>query len=293
MVKIGWASSFVVLWSSGFVGATLAAPAGSTAGVLAWRYVITALVLLAAVRLTHPRRPSRRDVLEQAALGVLAHVVFLGAVFSASAGGVSAATVALVCALQPMLVTVVGRLGWGDQVSRRQVVGLVTGLVAVATTVGGDASAGALLLVLPVLALVGLSTAALLERRWRPQVDVLSSLCVQVTVSAAVFAAYAALTGRLAVPPTRPVVGALVWLVVLSGLGGYASFVVCLRTLGSTTTSSLLYLTPPVTALWAWTMFGQRPTTAAWAGLTLGAAAVALAWPRSSDRHSPLWRYSA
>lgn len=283
MSRFGWAAGFVVLWSSGFVGAALAKPAGSVAGVLAWRYVVTSVLLSIAV-LVRPRgrmwgRISGRDVVRQGVIGLLAHVVFLGGVFGAAAGGVGVGTVALVCALQPMLVTVAGRAGWGDTVPARQVVGLAVGLVAVVVTVGGAAGASGPLLALPVASLLGLSGAALLERRWHPDVDVVSSLWVQVGVSAVVFVAYAAASGRLAISLTRPVAGAMVWLVLLSGLGGYAAFVRCLRTLGSTTTSLLLYLTPPVTTLWAWAMLAQSPSLGQVVGLGLGAVAVTLAWP--------------
>jgi len=282
-----WPVGFVVLWSSGFVGAVLAEPAGSVAGVLAWRYVVTAVVLVAAVVVLRRPAPRPRDLAQQAVLGVLAHVVFLGGVFGATAGRVDAGTVALVCALQPMLVTAVGALAWGDRVPARRLVGLLVGLGAVAVTVGGGAGGEVVTFALPVAALLGLSGAALLERRWHPQVDVVTSLAVQVAVAAVVFLGWAAATGSLAVPVTGPVVGALVWLVVLSGIGGYAAFVTCLRRLGATTTSSLLYLTPAVTTLWAWAMFDQVPGVIQWAGLGLGAIAVGLTWTRPEDPRFP------
>lgn len=80
------AAGFVIFWSSGFVGATLAAEAGSVTGVLAWRYLITALVLLVLIA---PRRPriGGRDLGQQVCLGLLAHVVFLGGVFGAAGLG--------------------------------------------------------------------------------------------------------------------------------------------------------------------------------------------------------------
>ncbi|WP_209310780.1 DMT family transporter [Streptomyces spiramenti] len=282
MKSFGWAGAFVVLWSSGFVGAVLAGPAGSVSGVLAWRYLITAAVLVTAVALTRRAVITARGVAEQCVIGLLAHVVFLGGVFGASAGGVGAGTVALVCAMQPMLVMVVGRLAWDDSARPVQVAGLLVGLLAVAVSVGGDLGSLGAGLLLPVAGLLGLSGAALLERRWRPTADVLSCLCVQVALSAGVFLAFAAVTGGLALTVTPTVVGALAWLVVLSGLGGYAAFAVCLRRLGSSRTSLLLYLTPPVTTVWAWVMFSETPGAAQWVALTLGGVAVLLSWATPS-----------
>ncbi|NNG34420.1 DMT family transporter [Nakamurella aerolata] len=277
--SLGWSIGFVLCWSSGFVGAVLAEPAGSTAGVLAWRYLVTAVLLL-AVTMGRWHRLSRTELLRQAVIGLLAHVVFLGGVFAATAGGVSAGAVALVCGLQPMLVLLAGRIGWGDAVSARQVIGLGLGFGAVAIAVGGDASGSAGLLVLPVASVLALSGAALLERRWRPQLDAPTALTVQVTVSAVVFAGFAMVTHRLSVALSWQLIGALSWLVLLSGIGGYLCFVMCLRRLGSTGTSLLLYLTPAVTTMWVWLMLGQPPTLWQWLGLGIGALAVALAWPR-------------
>lgn len=280
--SLGWGAGFVLCWSSGFVGAVLAEPAGSVAGVLAWRYLITAVVVVAAAALIGAGRPTRRDVMQQMVIGLLAHVVFLAGVFGAAAAGINAGTVALVCALQPMVVTLAGRIGWDDRVSARQVAGLGVGLVAVAASVGGDLG-GAGLLVLPLASLLALSAAALLERRWQPTVDVAAGLGIQVTVSAMAFLAYAGLTQQLSIPVTSGLVGALAWLVLASGIGGYLTFLVCLRTLGSTRTSLLLYLTPAVTTLWAWLMFRQHPTGWQWLGPGHAAVSVACAWPRRSD----------
>ncbi|MBS43106.1 MAG: hypothetical protein CMH83_08110 [Nocardioides sp.] len=270
------AVGFVVLWSSGFVGATLAADAGAVAGLLAWRYLATAALLLVPLA---PRllRLTRRQLGEQAVLGVLSHVVFLGGVFGAAAAGIDAGTVALVAALQPMLVTAAGVALWHDRVRAVQLVGLLLGLVAVAVTVGGADVVG-LAVALPVLSLLGLSGGALLERHWQPGVDIATSLAVQVSVAAVLFTAYAATTGALlTVRPGTDVAVAIIWLVVFSCLGGYATFVACLRRFGATRTSTLLYLTPPVTTMWGWVMFADAPSSTQWLGLAIGAAAVGLA----------------
>ena len=49
------------------------------------------------------------------------------------------------------------------------------------------------------------------------------------------------------------------------------------RRSGTVRTSSLIYLTPPVTLVWAWAMFGQPMSLYTWAGLLLCLAGVALA----------------
>lgn len=254
-------------------------------GLLAWRYVATAAVLLVVTLVTSSTRRAvvdvgRGDLLRQVALSLLSHVVFLGGVFLAAHHGVDAGLSALVCALQPLLVTAVGRLVFSDPVSNRQWAGLGVALAGVALSVGGISAAGVASAGLVVASLLGLSTAALLERAWQPGMPVMLSLTIQVCMAAGVFVVLALADGSLRVPVSGQLLLALLWLVLLSGLGGYATFTWCLRHVGATATSTLLYLTAPVTMLWAWAMFGQRPSVIQWAGLLVVLGGVACATTR-------------
>lgn len=269
-----WVTVFVVCWSSGFVGALLGGDAPVPA-LLAWRYVLTAVLLGLACLVRGVRMP-RSEVVRQAVLGLCSHAVFLGGVFASAPLGVDPGTASLVCALQPMLVIAAGRVWWEDPVGPRRAIGLALGLVAVGLAVGGLGATGGVALLLPVASLLGLTAASLLERRWRPSTALLPALTVQVAVSAVAFVAWAAVDGGLGLAVSGRLVGALVWLIVLSGLGGYLGFWQCLRRLGASATSALLYLTPPVTTLWAWLMLGSTPTVPQLAALALGAVAVAL-----------------
>lgn len=230
------------------------------------------------VRSRRPAPPlTRRDIAQQIILGVLAHAIFPGAVFGAAAAGLDTGFTSLVCALQPLLIAAAGSVFWGDPFTPRNALALVTGLAAVTLSVGGLSLQGApLALLLPVAALLGLSTATLLERAWKPRVSQLDSLTIQVCTGAACFTAAAAATGGLGITLTASTVGALVWLVLMSGIGGYASFTASLRILGATPTSMLLFLTPPVTSLWAWAMTSNPPSLVQVCGMVLGCVSVAV-----------------
>ena len=69
---------------------------------------------------------------------------------------------------------------------------------------------------------------------------------------------------------------AVLWLVFLSTLGGYALFQYVTRTRGATVASVLLYLTPPTTMLWVWLMFGVPITLTAVLGMAVSAVGVTL-----------------
>jgi drug/metabolite transporter (DMT)-like permease len=69
---------------------------------------------------------------------------------------------------------------------------------------------------------------------------------------------------------------AVVWLAVLSTIGGYATYWLNVRRGSVTRVSSLLYLTPPTTMLWAALMFGEPVGVVELAGLVVCAVAVLL-----------------
>lgn len=102
---------------------------------------------------------------------------------------------------------------WGAPFTPRNALALVTGLAAVTLSVCGLSLQGApRALLLPVAALLGLSTATLLERAWKPRLSLLDSLTIQVCTGAACFTAAAAATGGLGITLTASTVGTLVWL---------------------------------------------------------------------------------
>ncbi|MGY1885015.1 DMT family transporter [Blastococcus sp. SYSU DS0753] len=272
------AGVLVVCWSSGFVGAEFATRDAPVATVLAWRTGLAAALLGGWVLLQGERlRPG--SLLRQACLGLLVQAVYLGGVFAAAGAGVPAGTSALVAALQPLVVAVVAAPLLGERTTARQRVGLLVGAGGVALVVVGDLGAGGaspVAFLLPVVALAGLSAGTLLERRWAPAESLAVALALQSAVAALVFGAVAGARGELS-PPAEPAFWvAMAWLVLLSTVGGYGSYLFVVRRSGATTASTLLYLTPPATALWAWAMFGQPPGPTALPGILVCAVGVAL-----------------
>jgi drug/metabolite transporter (DMT)-like permease len=76
----------------------------------------------------------------------------------------------------------------------------------------------------------------------------------------------------------------VLWVVGLSTFGGYGSYLLVLRRSGATRVSTLLFLTPPTTALWAFLMFGTRPGLLALPGAAVCALAVWLVVRRARER---------
>jgi drug/metabolite transporter (DMT)-like permease len=220
-------AGFVVMWSSGFIGATLGTQEASTPTFQAWRSFLAAGVLLAAVLLLRRRWPSLGEVAVQGTVGFLAQGVYLSGVVGAVEFGVSAGTTALVAALQPLLAAALAGPVLGERVRARQWVGLIVGLVGVVLVVGGDmqvkeqvpgeSAAPLWAYALPFVAMAGLVVATLVERRTslktklETPLDV--ALAIQCAVSTVLFAVMAMFWGGL-----EPPGGGQFWLAVLWGV---------------------------------------------------------------------------
>jgi drug/metabolite transporter (DMT)-like permease len=189
--------------------------------------------------------------------------------------GVPAGTAALIAASQPLLVAAVRP----ERTTGRQWSGLLVGLLGVGLVVAGDLGPGtapAWAFLLPVAGTAALTAGTLLEQRWRPPEDPLDALTLQTGVAAVVVLGVATATGSV-VPPADPTFWhAVVWMVVMAAFGGYGAYLLVLRRSGAMRTSTLLYLTPPATAVWAFALFGVVPGPLAVPGMLCAACGAAL-----------------
>jgi drug/metabolite transporter (DMT)-like permease len=270
------AALLVLMWSSGFIGAQLGTQYAPSDTLLGWRYVIAA-VLVGSWAVVRGVRPDRRTWPRLALVGVLCQCLYLGGVVTGVGMGVPAGTAALVAALQPLVVAVGAGPLLGEVTSTRQRVGLLLGVLGVALVVSSDlggGAAGPLAYALVVGGMLALSAGTLLERRMHLPVPLLESLTVQTLTAAVFFVSVAAVGGHLAAPSAPGFWWSVAWVVGLSTFGGYGSYLLVLRRSGATRVSTLLFLTPPVTALWAFLMFGTLPGLLALPGAAVCALSV-------------------
>jgi drug/metabolite transporter (DMT)-like permease len=294
---------FVVMWSSGFIGARLGTPEADTPTLMTWRFLLAAGLLLVGAFLLQRRLPDLRDIAVQSVVGLLAQGVYLTGVVGAVEFGVTAGTSALVAALQPLLAAALAGPVLGERVSRQQWAGLAVGLVGVALVVGGDAGVGGDVplwaYAMPFVGMAGLVAATLVERKENLQKSTLQAsananpkaaseeadgetpldvaLAIQCAASALLFAALAPFWGGLEPAGGLHFWTAVAWFVVFSTFGGYGFYWLNLKLSGVARVSSLIYLTPPTTMVWAYLMFGERIGPLAFVGLLICFGGVLLA----------------
>ena len=271
------AALFVLLWSTGFVGAKYGLPDADPFVFLAIRLAIAA-VLLAGAALATRRRIDRAAAGRAAVSGLLLHAAYLGGVFWAISRGTPAGVSAVVVSLQPVLVAALAIPLLGEVLRRVQWLGLVLGVAGVALVVaprlGGQVPVRGLVACL--VALVGGTAGTLWQKRHGDGIPLLWGTAVQYAAATVVLAVLSALTEQPRVDWTPRFVGALVWLVVVLSLGAVLLLLVLLRRGSASGVSSLLYLVPPATAVEAYLLFDERLAALSVLGIAVTAVGVAL-----------------
>ncbi|MGD1942502.1 MAG: DMT family transporter [Leptolyngbyaceae cyanobacterium] len=298
MQILGLELLFVVLWSSGFIGAKYGLPYAGVFTLLFVRYVCVALVLLIWLSSRRQLRfHSKTAIARSALIGLLAHAVWLSAVFGAITLGVSPWIVALITALQPIATSILSGPLLGESISAVQWWGTGVGLVGVGlvvvTKLEGAAEAAPIGYSLPFLAAASMTIATLYQRslnRTQPEqnLSVIPSLFVQAVASAIVLWPLAVWVEGLSIQWSQQLMFALGWLVIVLSIGSYGLMLKLLEYRTAARVASLMYLTPPTTLLLGFLLFNDQIAWVDTAGLLISAIGVGLIYRGGTVDATPL-----
>ncbi|MBS0357132.1 MAG: DMT family transporter [Proteobacteria bacterium] len=275
---------FVVLWSTGFIGAKYGLPYAEPLSFLCARYGLVILLMGLVAVATHapwPREP--RQWLHIGVSGMLVHAVYLGGVFTAIRHGLPAGITALVVGLQPLLTALGAGALLGEKVMPRQWAGLALGFGGVGLVVAHKVAAAAgtpelaAMLLPAVAALLGITAGTLYQKRFCPAFDLRTGSVIQFLPTLALSLLVASRTETMVIDWSAPFVFALLWLVLVLSVGAISLLNLLIRIGSAVNVASLFYLTPPTTALIAWAAFGETLTGLALAGMGLTVFGVWLA----------------
>lgn len=269
---------FVVLWSTGFIGAKLGLPYAEPATFLEIRFIAVLAILLPLCWLMRAPWPqTRAEFLHMAFAGALIQGGYLGGVFLSLSRGMPAGVSALITALQPILAAVLGVWLLGERTNARQSLGLVLGIAGVALVVREKwvlEGVGLAATALSVLALVSISLGAVWQKRYCARIDLRTGAAIQFGAALLVLAPIALFFETREVAWNLELVLAMTWLVFALSLGAVFLLFWLIRHGAATKVASLMYLVPPCTALVAWPLFGETYTAFSAAGMALAMLAV-------------------
>jgi len=272
---------FVVIWSTGFIVAKYGLPYAPPLTFLLLRFAGVLVFLLPLVLLMRTPWPVGR-MRHVAVAGILIQAGYLAGVWCAIKLGMPAGLSALIVGLQPILTAFAAPMV-GEAVRGRQWIGLLLGLAGVGLVVANKISLSGLsplAIGLCVFALLAITLGTLYQKKYCPHFDLRTGTIIQFGASIVVLLPFAVwfehLTPALdTVRWTPQFIGALLWSVLALSIGAIFLLYALIRKNAATSVASLLYLTPPTTALMAWLMFGEIFSPIGLAGMVLAVVGVA------------------
>ena len=262
----------VISWSSGFVGIRYASEQASVTLVLFWRTLLSGLILLPFALAIGPRM-RLRGIGEQMLFGVMSVFLYLGGFALAIEQRVPTGLVALISDLVPLAIAALSQPVLGERLSPRQWLGTAVAVagvlvVSVDSLSFGTAPAWAYGVTIGSMLIFALASVLF---RWRraEHMPVHQSLCIHTLTGAVLFGLCAMIQGNLAPPLTVNFAVGMVWLVVFATFAAYSVYYTSLRMFPVAKVSAAIYLSPPVTMLWAWALFSEPLTLAMFIGLAV------------------------
>jgi drug/metabolite transporter (DMT)-like permease len=271
---------FVLLWSTGFIGARYGLPYIEPLTFLAVRMGFVVLIMAAIAFIGRVSLPTHAEIGHSLIAGSLVHGLYLGGVFTAISQGVPAGVSALIPGLQPILTSTIANRFMGETVTRMQWLGLALGLVGVllvlhdrsivlaGSTIGWIASFASL---------IGITLGTLYQKRFCGGIDWRVGNLIQYVGAGALFTVGAFAFETREIHWSAELIFALAWLVLVLSIAAIGLMYWLIRRSATAGFASLFYLVPAVTALFAFILFGERLDAVSIAGMIICAGGVVLA----------------
>jgi len=279
---------FLLLWSGGFAFAKIGLEHTTPLTFLALRYWFALAVLLPVLAIMRPPLPQGfAEWAHLAFVGFLIQALYFGLSYFGFWLGVSAGALALIVSLQPILVGLLAPAVTREKVTILQWIGLILGLAGAAVVIVARAQVevvSPLGIACAVGALFGMTLATLWEKRFGLHHHPVASNAVQYLVGFLAIAPLAFLLEGARVSWNLQFVIALAYLVIGNSLIAVSLLLAMIRYGQAARVSALLFLVPPMAALIAWALIGEKMPPVAWAGMGVAALGVLIATRKPSPR---------
>ena len=263
---------FVLLWSTGFIGAKYGLPYISTGDFLSIRMIATILVFLLLIAFTQQEKLTPPQILHASITGILIHGAYLGGVFLAIDFGLPAGLTAIIVGLQPLFTALLAVLVLKEQINKIQWISLLVGLLGLYLVVSGSISHVQFTpstLAYAFIALFGITLGTVYQKRYCQGQPLLSSACWQYCASLCVFIPIMWLEPHTPIVWHIELILSLLWLVFGLSVAAILLLLYMINQGDAAKVTSYFYLVPPVTAVEAWLLFDETLSLTTLIGMVL------------------------
>jgi len=253
---------FILIWSTGFIIARYGMPHAEPLTFLAIRFFGVILILMPCILWFKAPWPSKSQIVHLAIAGVLIQFGYLAGVWIAIRHGMPVGLTALIVGLQPILTAVFVSL-LAEKITRSQWQGLFLGLFGVFLVLYAQiniAGVNAQTIFFNITGLLSITVGTIYQKKYCAQFDLRTGSLIQFITSLGLATIGAFLFETREVEWVLELIGALVWGIVGISIGAMSLLFILIRRGNATKVSSLMYLTPPTTAIMGWILFNEPLT---------------------------------
>ena len=253
---------FIIIWSSGFIVSRFGMPFSEPMTFLFLRFSGVCVLMLPIILWKKIPWPSPQQILYIAVAGSLLQFGYLAGVWISVRAGMPAGLSALIVGLQPIL-TALFAYFIAEKINSRQWLGLFLGLIGVVLVLSAKLNTHGVTIsniLWNVFALISITAGTIYQKKYCPSFDLRIGSFIQFMTSAFISGLAAIAFETRVVQWSNEMIGALVWSIFFISIGAISLLFVLIRRGNATKVSSIMYLTPPTTAVLAWIFF-KEPLT--------------------------------
>ncbi len=273
--------AFTLLWAGGYSIAKFGLQYVEPMTLLSMRFSLVVVLLLPFYFILRPDLPKRPiDWFHVVVVGVLVQAVYFGFCWSAFKAGVSAGVLAIFMSLQPIIVALLAPRLAKENVSWVRWAGLLLGLLGVLIVIvaRSDIEPPTIMGVgFSTLGLFGITAGVLYEKKFGVSYHPVVSNMIQYSAGFAVVMPIAFFYETMEVQWTGELFAALGYLAIGNSILAISLLLAMIRVGEVSKVSSLMFLVPPLAALFGWLLLGEEMPAVAWIGMAVAAVGVTVA----------------
>ncbi len=272
---------FLFMWSTGYVAAKFGLGYIEPMTFLALRFAcVVGIMAVLFVILRPPLPQSREEWMHLAIVGFLLQSLYFGMCYMSYTAGLSVGTLALILAMQPIIVGLVAPRWYGEPVGWHRWIGLVLGLAGAVIVIVARSeivAPPAVGFLFAVLALLGITGGSLWEKRFGVSHHPVTANLVGFTAGLIGVAPFMIAFETMQIVWTWQLAGSLAYLIVASSLIAIGLLLAMIRAGEVSRVSALFFLVPPMAATFAWIILDEVMPPLAWAGMAVAGLGVFMA----------------
>ena len=273
---------FVLLWSTGFIGARMGAPYSEPMTFLAIRMGLVLALLVPISLLLGAKWPNPKQSFHAFVTGLLIHGMYLAGIFWSIDNGMPAGLAALIMGLQPVMTAFFARLILKEKVTRNHIYGFVLGLVGIGLVLyprlsGGAFSVTPLQVTLVGLAMLCISFGTVYQKRFAANVDMRTATIWQYCAAGLFCAGLSFAAESQTIVWSGEFVFALAWLTLVLSIGAIFLLLWLIEHGAVSNIAALFYMIPAVTAVISYFLFDEPITLMQVLGIVVTATGVVIA----------------